>query len=226
MDKIAYYELLESKLPTYKEFKRIPVHDNGESLVPIGGEFEGKIQILEDYKKYTGNQIFVRSNVLKMLIQAQKALKEINQDYNLKILCGYRHPEIQEKTHNDIKQFLIDREPQLEGDDLTEAAHRFSAAPDVAGHPTGGAVDVRIIGSDGAPIDMGPAFVPDKDVHVFSLFVERPVWNNRQLLRNCMVKAGFAPFDGEWWHFSYGDREWANYYGKAEAIYQQIRFQL
>ncbi|CAM3640296.1 hypothetical protein EDM52_21660 [Brevibacillus invocatus] len=226
MDKKAYYELLESKFPTYKEFTAISVGENGEPLVPIGAEFSGKIHILEDYKQYTGEQIFVRSQVLNMLVQAQKKLKALRPDYDLEILCGYRHPEIQERSHSEHKNWLKEHEPHLEGDELTEAAHRFSAAPDVAGHPTGGAVDVQIVGPDGAPIDMGPAFEPSKDVYVFSPFVEREVWNNRQLLRNCMIYAGFAPFDGEWWHFAYGDREWASYYCKPEAIYQQIRFQV
>ncbi|MDR3125675.1 MAG: hypothetical protein LBU20_01195 [Candidatus Nomurabacteria bacterium] len=27
-----------------------------------------------------------------------------------------------------------------------------------------------------------------------------------------MMSQGFAPYDGEWWHFSYGDREWAAWY--------------
>ncbi|QQR69366.1 MAG: hypothetical protein IPI58_01405 [Alphaproteobacteria bacterium] len=39
-----------------------------------------------------------------------------------------------------------------------------------------------------------------------------------------MTSVGFAPFDGEWWHFSYGDREWAKYYGRSHAIYSQIAF--
>lgn len=36
-----------------------------------------------------------------------------------------------------------------------------------------------------------------------------------------MVEAGFAAFSGEWWHFSYGDREWAAIWNKAAALYQQ-----
>jgi D-alanyl-D-alanine dipeptidase len=39
-----------------------------------------------------------------------------------------------------------------------------------------------------------------------------------------MLGVGFAPFDGEWWHFSYGDKEWAAYYNKPNAVYEQIDF--
>ena len=37
-----------------------------------------------------------------------------------------------------------------------------------------------------------------------------------------MVAEGFAPFDGEWWHFSYGDREWAAFYGLSQTLYAHI----
>jgi zinc D-Ala-D-Ala dipeptidase len=106
--------------------------------------------------------------------------------------------------------------------DLIAATHRIIALPEVAGHPTGGAVDIQILGS-GQPIDMGTKiweFVPDS--FTFSPFIDRSAWSNRQLLRRVMTTAGFAPFDGEWWHFSYGDREWAKHYGEQAAIYEQI----
>ena len=42
------------------------------------------------------------------------------------------------------------------------------------------------------------------------------------MLREYMIKEGFAPYDGEWWHFSYGDKEWAFYYDKEKALYNQV----
>ena len=42
------------------------------------------------------------------------------------------------------------------------------------------------------------------------------------LLRKIMMQVGFAPYDAEWWHFSYGDREWAFYCKKPYALYDQI----
>ena len=47
---------------------------------------------------------------------------------------------------------------------------------------------------------------------------------NRMLLRAVMMSAGFAPFVGEWWHFSYGDKEWAKYVGNEVAPYDQLDF--
>jgi D-alanyl-D-alanine dipeptidase len=60
------------------------------------------------------------------------------------------------------------------------------------------------------------------DTFTFSPFISKEAWANRQLLRRVMIQAGFAPFDGEWWHFSYGDKEWARYYDKRAAMYDQL----
>jgi len=100
------------------------------------------------------------------------------------------------------------------------------AVPEVAGHPAGAAVDIQMLRA-GKPLDFGTAiweFVPDS--YTFSPFVSRGAWTNRLLLRRTMMQAGFAPFDGEWWHFSYGDKEWAKYYDKAAAIYDQVEFKV
>jgi D-alanyl-D-alanine dipeptidase len=64
----------------------------------------------------------------------------------------------------------------------------------------------------------------DHDSYTFSPFVSKQAQINRQLLRKVMLEVGFAPFDGEWWHFSYGDKEWAKYYSQSYAIYEQIEF--
>jgi D-alanyl-D-alanine dipeptidase len=47
---------------------------------------------------------------------------------------------------------------------------------------------------------------------------------NRMLLHDLMVDVGFAPFYGEWWHFSYGDKEWAAFYKHSESLYSPINF--
>ena len=48
---------------------------------------------------------------------------------------------------------------------------------------------------------------------------------NRRRLHDAMIAEGFAPFYGEWWHFSYGDREWAAFYGRT-ALYGPVDFRI
>jgi len=122
------------------------------------------------------------------------------------------------------KQRLSLQFSDLEGKRLLARTHKDIATPEVAGHPTGGAVDLQII-RDGRPLDFGSRiweFQPDS--FTFSPFMNKEGWKNRQLLRSAMINVGFAPFDGEWWHFSYGDKEWAKYYDKPAAMYEQVNF--
>lgn len=49
---------------------------------------------------------------------------------------------------------------------------------------------------------------------------EQAKW--RILLHDLMVAEGFAPFYGEWWHFSFGDREWSVFYDAPYAQYGPI----
>lgn len=216
------YEALADKFITYKDMSGRPVKDDGSKLVPIGEEFTGKIHILEDYRLYTGDHLFVREALIPMLVKAQAEVKAIHPDYDLEIYCGYRSLDIQKSNFERITKLELEADPTLEGDELKERAHRFSAAPDVAGHPTGGAVDVQIVTPEG-PIDFGtPIHSYAKDTYTLSPFISKKAWHNRQLLRACMLKVGFAPLDSEWWHFSYGDREWAAYFNKPHALFTQL----
>ncbi|MBU0612709.1 D-alanyl-D-alanine dipeptidase, partial [Patescibacteria group bacterium] len=43
--------------------------------------------------------------------------------------------------------------------------------------------------------------------------------NNRVLLRNAMVKAGFRQDKDEWWHYDYGNQIWALELNKSFAFY-------
>jgi D-alanyl-D-alanine dipeptidase len=138
---------------------------------------------------------------------------------------GYRSPAVQRAAFMQQKTALGHAAEAVETDEIREAVHRMVAVPDVAGHPTGGAVDVMLVDGQGAMADTGTGMHDfDRDSYVFSPFIAKDAWRNRQTLREAMLIAGFAPFDGEWWHFSHGDREWASYYGMAKAHYDQIDF--
>jgi D-alanyl-D-alanine dipeptidase len=56
----------------------------------------------------------------------------------------------------------------------------------------------------------------------FAACIDEKSKKNRMLLREVMMQEWFAPFDGEYRHFSYGDKEWAYYYNQWYALYDQI----
>ncbi len=222
MNKQAIYQLLEEKMLSYTDYATIPVNPIDEPLVPIGTSADITArQIDETMFAYTGKQVFVRLSVLKRLKQAAKLVAEQDDELQLEVVYGYRALEIQTKL---FEKYKAELQAHYEGEELLAATHRLIAVPDVAGHPAGAAIDIQIV-EGGKPLDFGTKiheFVPD--TFTFSPFISKEAWDNRQLLRRVMMQAGFAPFDGEWWHFSCGDKEWARYYGKPVAIYEQTDF--
>lgn len=205
-----------------EDYATIPVVENDEPLVEIRNNVGlTALQRGEDMKEYTGNIVYVRSEVLSRLTIAAGLLIAINGNLSLNVTYGYRALQVQTRNFEKAKQSLSDR---YKADKLDLAAHRLVARPDVAGHPTGGAVDIQITSGD-EPIDFGTQigeFVPD--TYTFSPFVSADAMRNRMMLRTVMMASGFAPFDGEWWHFSYGDKEWARYTKQPNALYQQLEF--
>ena len=84
----------------------------------------------------------VRKTVLLMLSKVDILLKEINSDYQIMVVYGYRSMEKQVKFFNEeMEKYQNDFDNEL---DLYEFVHEKIAVPSVSGHPTGGAVDVVI----------------------------------------------------------------------------------
>lgn len=222
MKKPLTYDELEDKMIGYADLISIPVQPVQEKLVPIMANSTLTAKpINDDMQTYTGDQIYVRETVLDRVTQAAEMLASYCPELQLQVVYGYRALSVQQQLFHKYEQQL---ESEYAGDALLNATHRLIAVPEVAGHPTGGAVDIQIVKAN-KPIDMGTniwEFV--KDSYMFSPSVSDVAQKNRQLLRTVMVKVGFAPFDGEWWHFSYGDREWAKYYQRPAALYEQVEF--
>lgn len=165
-----------------------------------------------------------RKEIAEKLDEISKELLNINKDASLVVSNVYRHPKIQEenfkKVFNDIKAKF----PLLSQDEQIEKTHLMIAYPKVAGHPTGGAIDLTIKIGD-TLLDMGCEigdFEKEEYLPVKNSYITKEQFENRLMLRKLMIRHEFAPFNGEWWHFSFGDREWAKIYNKEYAIYDVV----
>ncbi len=73
-------------------------------------------------------------------------------------------------------------------------------------HNKGGAIDLTLakeVNGKLVELDMGAEFdlfSEESEYNYSNLTREQK--NNRFLLRDVMTKAGFEPYNGEWWHFS------------------------
>lgn len=220
---------VEYSIATLGQLKAIPVIENDESIVSLN-DLEPFILCNKDNKDmlpYTGQQVFVRAKLRDKIIAAQIALKNHHPEMRLFINYGYRHPHVQTdyylKMYDRLKQTHTGSESALE-----EKVHLYIAHPSVGGHPACAAIDATIyLGNE--ELDMGCKicdFDQPSKIPTFSEFITETQQKNRVLLHDILVDQGFAPYYGEWWHFSYGDREWAAFYKQPHALYSQINFSL
>jgi|GEM_PF-2638713 len=89
-------------------------------------------------------------------------------------------------------------------------------------HCTGGAVDISLVDQYGKEINLSKPF---KKFYMEPQLISNKITAESQGLRlelnKLMLENGFAPYPTEYWHFSYGDSVWAEYY-HAKEIYGEI----
>lgn len=218
------------RIATLQDLQKIPTSENGEPLIEANA-FDRSIiceHIQRDMEDFTREKVFVREGLARRLATANAFLQEKDSKYRLRIVYGYRHPVVQEKYFSEMRQIVAREHPELNESEIVSLTHNFIAVPEVAGHPTGGAIDVTISTLEG-DIDMGTDisdFSRTDAIKTFSESVSPEALTNRLLLRDAMVFAGLAPFYGEWWHFCFGDREWAFFYQKPMSLYSPVQFRV
>jgi len=212
----AAHVIADRRIFTARELRAVPVRDTGEPLLRLAPEPGLAFGPPLPYAH-------LRQGALARLRQAAAALRAESPALGLQLLYAYRSLAAQREGFAASRARAAAAHPEWTEEALDEEAHLFAALPEVAGHPTGGAVDVTLL-RDGTPLDMGTAYGDWSSPRIFT-FAEglTPAQReHRALLRRIMAAAGFAPFNGEWWHFSYGDREWACVWDAPAALYTQL----
>jgi D-alanyl-D-alanine dipeptidase len=149
----------------------------------------------------------VRSGVASRLGQAEAELPD---GFSLVVLDGWR-------TLDDQKALLLHYAALGPTSGYVASLDEGTIRPP---HATGGAVDLTLCWL-GKPLALGThfdSFTEDARLHAFE---QRPglVRELRRALAASMLAAGFAPYELEWWHWSYGDDVWADYYG-VDPLYE------
>lgn len=161
----------------------------------------------------TADEVWLRPTVVGRLVAARAALPS---GFGLAIYDGWRSPE----TVRALYAHYYGNGSTLEPG--------FLADPDRPGPPpphlTGAAVDLTLTWS-GHALSLGTPFDEFSDrAHLASLEAadegpDRVARDLRRVLHAAMTGAGFAPFDAEWWHFSWGDDDWARWWGLDRAFF-------
>ncbi|ASC72212.1 D-alanyl-D-alanine dipeptidase [Halomicronema hongdechloris C2206] len=213
-----------------KPYHAIPIHDNGEPLVPLPLD---QLAVRQPHPyaalgaPYGGQSPYrLRRSVGQALLLAQAHLQEQRPGWRLQIFDAYRPVAVQ--------QFMVDYTLQQQQQawgwcnpltaeqrrQLLEQVYRFWAPPSAdpsspPPHSTGAAVDITLVDAQGQPVAMGTAIDElsprsDPDYFAASKDAQEQQWHcDRTLLNQAMEPAGFRRHPQEWWHFSLGDQLWA-----------------
>lgn len=213
----------------------IPVVENNDKLValeeskyikiiPIWEEvldpFEGKAYqaYIKKHPKYT--HIYMRSKVKDMLLEAAKNLPE---NWQLVVRAAHRPLEVQQHLFNALCADIEEQNPKLSKEEILNQARDFVSDPSqkVPPHSSGAAVDVDVIDNKtGKLVDFGcEVNTSDETAFIHTKSISKRAQKNRQILLVTMLCSGFASLYTEWWHYSYGDQNWASFYGEKKAIY-------
>lgn len=208
---------------TISQLQAIRSKDNGEMLVALSN-------ILCDCKRKGSDSasIFVRESLIEKLQKVQKRLTLHDSKMQLLVIEGYRSPSYQEEYFLKELLFQYQKDVSRDFEELLEKTHQFISLPTLAGYPTGGAIDLTITYGD-KELNMGgniEDFMAPEKFPTYSTHISPEELENRLLLHDLMVEEGFAPCYKKWWHFSYGDLEWAAFYNLPESLYSPVFFDL
>ncbi|MCX6728343.1 MAG: hypothetical protein NTV39_01040 [Candidatus Saccharibacteria bacterium] len=207
--------------------KKIKVYENNEKLVDLRIKCPDIEYEIADYLNQDGEHpteaedaYFVRESVAEMINKAQLLLPS---GYKLLHRCGYRKPDVQARQYRRDYEDLKTENPTWSKAKLDIEIEKRTDPPEVGPHCTGGAIDISIIKDDGEKIDMGTNMgVFNLGTYTDSNTISPIASSNRQILINAMTSAGFLNFPCEWWHWSYGEREWA-YANNQTPFYDSIK---
>ena len=89
--------------------------------------------------------------------------------------------------------------PELKKSDLLKGQYIMAKS----GHSRGSTVDLTLIKKDGSFVDMGGTFDLFSEIsHPDYKKLTKKQKQNRKILHDAMIKAGFNGIDSEWWHFT------------------------
>lgn len=216
----------------------VPIAECGEELVPVRPSPRHRLQVqpfwqdagdLEGsaYRRYISRHptftLAVRRTVLQRLHQASRQLPP---SWQLRVRASYRPLSVQYELLAKLCAKILAEHPQLTPERVLEQARLYVSDPALLcpPHTTGAAVDIDVFDSAANRlVAMGCRVNTDSPLaFTHARNISAAARQNRVILLNAMLQAGFANLTHEWWHFSYGDQYWAAFYGKDAALYNMI----
>ncbi len=172
-------------------------------------------------EKFT-HKFLLRREVCEKISAAQKLLPS---GYRFIIYEAFRPRSRQIELWENILTQLHSEHPNWSDDQLAVEADIFVANPYGfgSGHQAGAAVDITLCSDNGQEFSMGT------QVQEFTTLtctdctiIKDEEIERRNILRKVLESKGVINYPNEWWHFSYGDKLWAEITKHISAFYAPI----
>lgn len=181
-------------------------------FVLLSEQVPGIIQEIRYYSTYNfvGERIDgYEAPVAWMTKEAARALRQVAQmvdvqGYRLKIFDAYRPPcAVRHFMLWGIDDLDLRMKPYFYPDLEKQALFEQGYIASQSSHSRGSAVDLTLFDmAEGKELDMGGPFdLFSERSHPDFEGVSQEQHDNRMFLQRTMVRAGFEPYECEWWHF-------------------------
>jgi len=158
---------------------------------------------------------YVRESLYAMLEEAAKLLPS---KYRFLLKEGYRPASYQRREYASVREKYKEKYTRYSDQEIASLVSQYVAPIEVAGHPTGGAIDVTLT-EDGKELFLGTDYNDEPEstgnrTYSFSPDITKGEKSLRAILFEPLRSAGFINYPTEWWHWSFGDKYWAHQCGK------------
>lgn len=206
--------------------RALPIREDGSALaaVPPAPYWQVRAVYAEAGIRGALTTCYLRADVITRLQHAAAHIAASG--LQLVILDGWRPPAVQQALYLDIFEQVRRDHPHDNEATLHRRTREFVSPPSEdpqrpSPHLTGGSVDVTLCDPGGRLLDMGSAFDEPTPRSYSDAYEHQdtPIRARRRLLYQAMTGAGFTHLPAEWWHFDYGNQNWAYYARKPHAIF-------
>jgi D-alanyl-D-alanine dipeptidase len=197
--------------------RAIEVRECAEPLVDL----RGALRVDGRRGDPRGDYALTREGVRDRLVQADRALPA---GINLLIIEAYRPVRLQLEIFDGYRSSLQAADPGLSLAEAERLASRYVAPLATAPHVCGAAIDLTLVDASGEEVDLGcpEGATPEESdggCYFAAPRISARARENRAMLAEALGSAGMVNYATEWWHWSYGDRYWAQLTGSPYAVY-------
>jgi len=223
---------------TDRDVGNIPCQEIQQKLLPVNSSNNLELLPIWDYptddpegptyreyiqKNPWYNSIYVRES---LALKINQVTNSIPNDWLLIVRAGHRPFDVQKGLLDQVADNYMLENPEATVNQALTHARTYYSDPEqkLPPHTCGAAIDVDARNrTTNELIDFGCAVNTQESI---SFWVTKELTDlqskNRITLLRAMLAAGFAPHPNEWWHFSYGDQYWADFYEQSASLFGLI----